>query len=49
MVQCIFDGASKADTYEAVITLVHRLMVKNEPENSVAFIANLKPCSKLVG
>lgn len=45
-VQCILDWASKADTNEAVITLVHRLMVENVPESCVAFMATSKPCSK---
>lgn len=34
------------DTNEAVITLVHRLMVENVPESCVAFMATSKPCSK---
>lgn len=45
-VQCILDWASKADTNEAVITLVHRLMVENVPESCVALMATSKPCSK---
>lgn len=45
-VQCILDWASKADTNEAVITLLHRLMVENVPESCVAFMATSKPCSK---
>lgn len=44
--ECILDWASKADTNEAVITLVHRLMVENVPESCVAFMATSKPCSK---